>query len=133
MAALMLDTHAVIWYLLEDNNLSEKAISSIDKAVESGDTVYISAITIVELVYLVEKEKLPEKAITRLRNALDTSDSGFEVVALDYDAAWAIRKIPRDILPDMPDRLIAATAFYLGLPLVTCDRKIRKTGIEIIW
>ncbi len=133
MASLMLDTHAVIWYLLDDGNLSEKAANRIDEAIESGDSVCISAITIVELVYLVEKGKLPEKAITRLRSALDTPDSGFEVVAIDDSAAWTIRSIPRDILPDMPDRLIAAVALHLGLPLITCDRKIRKSGIEVIW
>lgn len=55
MASLMLDTHAVIWYLLDAENLSEKAAKRIDDAIESGDTVYISVITIVELVYLVEK------------------------------------------------------------------------------
>ena len=36
---------------------------------------------------------------------------------LDYNVASALRSIPRDIVPDMPDRIIAATALHLGLPL----------------
>jgi predicted nucleic acid-binding protein len=33
----------------------------------------------------------------------------------------------------MPDRIIAATALALGLPLVTRDRKIRAADLETIW
>ena len=34
-------------------------------------------------------------------------------------------QIPRDVVPDMPDRIIAATALSNSLPLVTRDLKIR--------
>jgi predicted nucleic acid-binding protein len=34
----------------------------------------------------------------------------------------------------MPDRIIAATAFYLGIPLVTRDLRIQAlTNIQTIW
>jgi predicted nucleic acid-binding protein len=33
----------------------------------------------------------------------------------------------------MPDRIIAATAFHLGLPLVTRDAQIRSANITTIW
>jgi predicted nucleic acid-binding protein len=33
----------------------------------------------------------------------------------------------------MPDRIIAATALYLGVPLVTRDGKIRAADVETIW
>ena len=36
-------------------------------------------------------------------------------------------------VPDMPDRIIAATALSLGLPLVTRDGRIRDSGIRTIW
>ncbi|MEK7833969.1 MAG: PIN domain-containing protein [Acidobacteriota bacterium] len=39
--------------------------------------------------------------------------------------ADSLSQIPRTTVPDMPDRIIAATALTLGLPLVTCDHKIR--------
>ncbi|PJB74400.1 MAG: PIN domain nuclease, partial [Armatimonadetes bacterium CG_4_9_14_3_um_filter_58_7] len=35
--------------------------------------------------------------------------------------------------PDMPDRIIAATALHLGLSLVTRDSKIQGCGIPTIW
>ena len=33
----------------------------------------------------------------------------------------------------MPDRIIAATALHLNLPLVTHDKKIHGAGIQAIW
>jgi predicted nucleic acid-binding protein len=33
----------------------------------------------------------------------------------------------------MPDRIIAATALHLGLPLVTRDARIVASGINTVW
>jgi len=37
----------------------------------------------------------------------------------------AMAQIPRSEVPDMPDRVIAATSLHLGLPLISKDRRIR--------
>jgi len=42
-------------------------------------------------------------------------------------------EIPRSSVPDLPNRVIVATALALGLPLVIRDGKIRVSGIETIW
>jgi predicted nucleic acid-binding protein len=56
------------------------------------------------------------------------------VVPLDPPVAKAFTQIPREIVPEMGDRIIAATALYLGLPLVTKDHKIRNlSNIQTIW
>ena len=52
---------------------------------------------------------------------------------LDLGVARAMQGIPRDIVPDMPDRIIAATAQYLNLPLVTRDAALRATSLTTIW
>ncbi|WP_404824250.1 hypothetical protein [Nostoc flagelliforme] len=33
----------------------------------------------------------------------------------------------------MPDRIIAATAKYLGLPLISRDSRMPLSGVAIIW
>lgn len=50
----VLDTHAVLWYLLDDKTLSATAYSLIDNAAISGAPTYVSSISLVEVVYLVE-------------------------------------------------------------------------------
>ena len=54
-------------------------------------------------------------------------------VPLDAEVSDALRKIPAKIVPDMPDRIIAATALHLGLPLVTRDRRLQAAGLNTIW
>jgi hypothetical protein len=51
------------------------------------------------------------------------------VVPLDIEIADHLNQVVRADVPDMPDRIIAGTAHYLGLPLVTCDRQIQASGI----
>jgi PIN domain nuclease of toxin-antitoxin system len=56
------DTHAAIWYLYDDPRLSTVAGNVIDAAVDRGDAIGLSAITLVEIVYLSEKERIPADA-----------------------------------------------------------------------
>jgi PIN domain nuclease of toxin-antitoxin system len=133
MAAIVADTHAAVWYLLNSKSLSSNAQRAMDEAIEAGDAVYVSSISLVEVVYLVEKGKLPSVVLDRLTSALSEPDSGFVVAPLSLSVALAILQISRETVPDMPDRIIAATALDLGLRLVSRDSEISKTGIEIIW
>jgi PIN domain nuclease of toxin-antitoxin system len=133
MAAVVADTHAAVWYLLNSKSLSSTAQRAMDEAVAAGDPIYIPSISLVEVVYLVEKGKLPAVVLDRLTNALSEPDSGFVIAPLNLSVALNILHISRDTVPDMPDRIIAATALDLGIRLVTRDSEISKTGIETIW
>ncbi len=57
----------------------------------------------------------------------------FAIVPLDSKIASLLRQIPRNVVPDMPDRIIAATALHMALPLVTRDRRLQSAGIQTIW
>jgi PIN domain nuclease of toxin-antitoxin system len=129
----VLDTHAAIWYLLDSKNLSQAVFSLIDGAAGSGTPTFISAVTLVEVVYLVERGRIAADAYERFAAELGRDTPAFTVVSLDFQIAGALRRIPRNAVPDMPDRIIAATALHLGLPLVTRDRRLQTAGIQTIW
>jgi PIN domain nuclease of toxin-antitoxin system len=129
----VLDAPATIWYLLDTKNLSERVFSLIDGAAASGVPTYISAVSLVEVVYLVERGRIAADAFERFVRELNQDRPAFKVIPLDYDVAGALRSVPRDVVPDMPDRIIAATALHLGLPLVTRDCRLQAAGIQTIW
>jgi PIN domain nuclease of toxin-antitoxin system len=133
MPGLVLDTHAAVWYLQRDSRLSKAAEDAIDRAIQAGDPAYVASISVVELTYLVEKGRVPAAALEILRKSLTDPSSGFSVLPLDLAVADALAKIPREDVPDLPDRVIAATALSLNLPLVTRDGKIREAELDTIW
>jgi PIN domain nuclease of toxin-antitoxin system len=129
----VLDTHAAVWYLLDSKSLFQTVFSLIDGAAASGRPTFISAVSLVEVVYLVERGRIAADAFERFIAELRQEDPAFTVVPLDSELVSVLRRIPRDVVPDMPDRIIAATALHLGLPLVTRDRRIQSAGINTIW
>ena len=133
MPSLVVDTHVSIWVLARSPRLSSAAHLAIRKAIEAAYPVYVSSVTIVEIIYLVEKRRLLPQQLTDLLTTLHRPDSGFRVQPFDLAIAETIAKIPRETVPDMPDRMIAATALYLDLPLVTADRRIQMTDLQTIW
>ena len=130
MPGLLLDTHAAIWYLEASAKLSNSALSAIQSCLASGEPVYISTVTVVELTYLVEKGRFPVTLLDQLLHELRLPSPELLVAPLDLTIVDVLRTIQ---VRDMPDRMIAATAVALGVPLVTRDSQILSSGIAVIW
>ncbi|MGB3264766.1 MAG: type II toxin-antitoxin system VapC family toxin [Microcoleus sp.] len=134
MPSVVADTHTLIWYIFELPRLSPAALTALEQAVNEGDFIYFSAITIVEISYLIERGRLAGEVLTRVLNAADDPNVGIVLAPLDRNISATIQQIDRATVPDMPDRIIAATALSLSLPLVTRDTKIQAlTTIQTIW
>lgn len=134
MTSVVADTHTLIWYVFDLQRLSDAGLIALEQAVNTGNPIYVSAITIIEIAYLVEKGRFVEEILTRILNALDDPNIGIILVPLDRNVSGVIRQIDRVTVPDMPDRIIAATAFSLGIPLVTRDLRLQAlTTIKTIW
>jgi PIN domain nuclease of toxin-antitoxin system len=133
--SVVADTHAMIWYVDAPHELSPGATAVMDAAANTGgEYIFISAITLVEMRYLVEKNRINVMVLTRVEQELDEPDPMIVATSVDRTISDALASIPRLIVPDMPDRIIAATALALGLPLVTRDTEIRRlTSIATVW
>ena len=132
--AIVADTHAIIWYLVEPERLSQIALDALEGAIAAGEPVYISAISLIEICYLIEKRRIASDLLQRILAVLNEPDPSLIVVPIDLAISIAVQNIDRDTVPDMPDRIIAATALHLNLPLVTRDRKIQASqSIITIW
>jgi PIN domain nuclease of toxin-antitoxin system len=133
MAALVIDTHVLVWYVEGSPHLSATALAALQAAIVLGEPLYVSSVCLVEIAYLIEKGKLPAPLFDRIVQVLLQSQTVLTAVSFTVDMAETLRKIPRALIPDMPDRMIAATAVSLDVPLVTRDQRIQNSGVPTIW
>jgi len=117
----------------DDARLSGAARAALDGADETGVGIYLSAISLIEVTYLVEKGRLSQGVLARLEADLDDSNGIFVLVPIDRAVAAAVASVPLAEVRDLPDRVIAATARFLGMPLVTADAQLRRSSVETIW
>lgn len=134
MSDLISDTHAAIWYFSISPAMSATARQAFNNVVAGGNVIILPTVSIVEIVYLIEKNRLVPQTLSRLMQYLNLPNSSFVTQNLTAGIAQTLAQIPRSTVPDMPDRIIAATALHLNLPLVTKDRKIQALqSIQIVW
>lgn len=109
---ILVDTNIVVWYFRDPQIASAAAQSAIVATQECGDAIHVPSITIVELTYLTEKNRVPNDLLATLRKALDDDTTAFELAPLSRGIADKLENIDRSIVRDMPDRIVAATAYY---------------------
>lgn len=132
--SIVVDTHTIIWYLTDSSQLSNTASTALDKADSANCLIFLSIISLVEICYLVEKGKVSSKVFDVIKSTLDDSASSLVIAPLSRHTVDVLPQIPRTMVPDMPDRIIAATALALELPLITQDNLIRKlSNVITIW
>jgi PIN domain nuclease of toxin-antitoxin system len=127
------DTHALIWYLYDDKRLSAKARRFFDETAEKGGQIGFSAISLIEIVYLIERERINPDTLDLLLEVLGTEGSVLVELPVDNTIASALKEVSWDSVPDMPDRIIAATALRLDVPVISRDRKIQASKLKTIW
>ncbi len=87
-----------------------------------------------ELQYLTERNRIDIAVLSQILKIVRSDIPSIEIVSLDLEIGENLTLIDHAVVPEMPDRIIAATALSLKLPLVTCDHKIQAcTAIQTIW
>ncbi len=130
---IVLDTHVLIWYFDNPDQISRKAGNILQEAVASR-AVNVSSISIWEIYMLVKKGRL------QFRIPVETWISRLErlcflhFIPVDNEISRLSVNLPDQFPADPADRMIAATAKVLGRPLVTADTRIRSfSEIDTVW
>lgn len=126
---LLLDTHALLWWLFDDPNLSAKARAAISDRL---NTVFVSSASAWEISTKWRLGRLPEAedAVRRLPELL--LQSGFE--ALPVSVAHALAAGALDAAHRDPfDRMLIAQATIERLTLVTRDAAITEAFADTLW
>jgi PIN domain nuclease of toxin-antitoxin system len=133
MLRAVADTHAVIWYIFADLRLSVTAKTTIEQIAAEGDQVAFSSITLAEIVYLSERGRINSNTLDRLLREVESDDAVLVEIPFDRNIALTLRQVDRSQIPDLPDRIIAATGLYLNVPVISRDRRIQLSTIATIW
>lgn len=85
------------------------------------------------MVYPIEKNRLPPAAYDELTLVLADPEHVFTEAVFTAAIVQAMRKVSRAEVPDMPDRMVAATAVYFNVPVISRDRRIRAASLNTVW
>ena len=127
--SLLLDTHALFWWVTKNSNLTEDANTAI---ADSSRQCFVSAATVYELTNKVRLGKFEAaiEIVERLDEIL--AENSFTPLAISVDHAAAAGKLQNQHR-DPFDRILAAQAIVEGLQLVSADPAMKMLGVEVVW
>jgi predicted nucleic acid-binding protein len=124
------DTAALVRHLRGGRGLGRQARSVLREAEQGQHTIAISGITLVEILYLSERRRIPVD-LTTLDDLLAHS-SNYTVVAVGFEVVKTTAAI--DDIPELHDRLIAGTAAWLDVPILTNDPVMMASlHVQTVW
>jgi len=130
---ILLDTHAVVWWLAESSSLSSAAKRAIRGHSTLGGLA-VSTISVLEIATAVRRGRLQFKVPLEQWLSDMRSIPELRLEPVSTDIAALAGSLLEPMHGDPADRLIVATAMILGVPLVTADEKLRSLpALATIW
>jgi PIN domain nuclease of toxin-antitoxin system len=121
---VLLDTHLVLWTLLDPQLIGGDAAGLLQQA-ETSPVISVVALWEVSIKRATGKLTVPEDFLPRLRRL------GHETLSVMEDHAWRAGALPLHHR-DPFDRLLVAQAQVEDIPLVTHDRHLERYDVRII-
>jgi PIN domain nuclease of toxin-antitoxin system len=125
---ILLDSHAFVWWLLDDKRLSPSAFS----AIEQDPEVYVSAVTAWEIAGKVRTGKWREAEILSEKFFDTISQYQLRPLPISLEHAHLAGSLP-SIHRDPFDRMLAAQAMVEEMPLVTADPAFKNFEVQVVW
>ncbi|BAY64428.1 hypothetical protein NIES22_45260 [Calothrix brevissima NIES-22] len=125
----LLDTHAFIWWVTDDSQLSSTARSVIG---DPNNVLFLSSASAWEIIIKVRLGKLdlPESPEIYIPSRLIINR--FESLSIQIIHALQVANLP-DLHRGPFDRIIIAQSQVENLPIVTVDSQIHQYSVDIIW
>jgi PIN domain nuclease of toxin-antitoxin system len=126
---VLLDTHTLLWAVIHPEFLSSEVAAII---ADHASEVFVSAASAWEIATKVRKGKIPG-AENFERNFVRTlNDLSYALLSIDAEIALRAARLTADHR-DPFDRMIAAHALALDIPVISKDPKLDQFGIRRIW
>ena len=125
----VVDTVALIRHFTNQGKIGKGASIILQELERSGDTLFVSVISLMEILYLAEKNRIDinlKETLSELK-----SSSCFTVVDLNTEILLVAENLR---FSELHDRLILATAKWLDVPIISSDRKFKHIpDVQVIW
>ena len=129
MTNLLLDTHALLWFLWDDPNLSASAKSLIE---DSGSRKLVSIASCWKIAIKVGSGKLDLGEPSRSFLPREIARNGFELLAISLSHATMVEQLTL-YHRDPFDRLLVAQAIIERVSLVSTDTVFDQYGVSRLW
>jgi PIN domain nuclease of toxin-antitoxin system len=130
---IVLDTHALVWWLAQSPKLSARARRAINAAQRRGPVV-ASAISIFEIATLVRRGRLQLGVSMEQWLGAARALPELRIVPVTDEIAQLAGGFAEPMHGDSADRMIASTAIMLGAKLVTADERLGGfPGLAAVW
>jgi PIN domain nuclease of toxin-antitoxin system len=126
---LLLDTHALLWFLANDPKLSLPARTAI---IDINNVRWLSPISLLEIAlkHRLGKLPLPDPFSVMFPSCLTNND--IHLLPLEPQQIEPLTRLPMHH-KDPFDRLLAATALVEGLTLISVDPAFEAYGLQRLW
>jgi PIN domain nuclease of toxin-antitoxin system len=125
---MLLDTHALLWWLLDDPRLSQRA----RREIQSADEVLVSSASGWEIAIKHRSGKLDLRAWKPVELPSLLERAYLEELPVTLPHAIRAGSLPGKHR-DPFDRLLIAQSLIEEIPIVTIDPVFAEHGVEVIW
>ena len=124
------DTVAIVRHLRRHPALGSRAAIILQDTDTGEHHVYLSAITLMEVLYLSEAKRVDVSLDELIRLVADSIN--YVIVPVDANVVLAASGV--DDVPELHDRIIVGTAKWLDVPILTGDKIISQSKhTQTIW
>ena len=128
----LIDTHAFLWYMAGDNQLSVKSKDLIDD--QTNDRLLSAAVPWeIAIKYSIGKLQLGEPFESLIPRLIRKNGLSLLPITVEHTAAVALLPYPATKHRDPFDRLMIAQSQVEGIPIVSDDDRFDDYEIERLW
>jgi PIN domain nuclease of toxin-antitoxin system len=124
---ILLDTHAFLWWIADDDRLPEFTRSVIGR-----EDAFVSVATVWEISIKWAEQRLDIDSPIDEFLSEHLSSSGFRALPISLGHAFRAATLP-DLHRDPFDRMLVAQAIEDRMVLVTDDGILRQYPVDVLW
>lgn len=126
---VLIDTHALLWALMESDRLSKRAKTVIE---DPANRLLVSSASAWEIATKFRLGRLPEAESVVRGYPHHLARLGTTELPISAEHALLAGTLPAEHR-DPFDRMLAAQALIEGVPIVSCDEALTAFRVSLLW